>query len=242
MVQKDVFQPRKQLQPPDVILLSQLLESDTLITGQLVGREFKMTAYDYFDGGLLWEQTLLLHPSVPVEQQLKEAAVKLIHDFVASLPGQGNQILDPLINRPVYEEGDIKLAKMDVGANSRVADKDAIQWIRVERIGSGPLFGSGGRVEVIAEGEVLKSENGILTAEIKRAKNIEDLQVYTLVRLPKEAEFLTAQYGLKSENALKPELRYNPMPPAREQEDKGKPLFAALAGIASIAALLLLAL
>lgn len=242
MVQKDVYQPRKTLEPPDVILLSQLLDSDVLITSQLVGRDLTMIAYDYFDGGILWQQTLSLHPSIPIEQQLKESAKQLIRDFIASLPSQGHVILDPLINTPVYEEGDIHLAKGDAGANSRVTERDTIQWIRIERVGSGPLFGSGGRIEVIGEGQVLKVENGILTSEIKRTKNLQDIQTFTLIRLPKEAEFLTTQYSLKSDKVLKPELRYNPLPPTTEQDDKGKPLFAALAGIASIVALLLLAL
>lgn len=242
MIQKDVFQPRKDLSPPDVILLSQLLDSDTLITSQLVGRELKMSAYDHFDGGLLWEQSLTLHPSIPIDQQLKGSAQTLIRDFIAALPGQGHVILDPLINQAVYEEGDLKISKQDVGANSRVADKDPIQWIQLERTGNGPLFGSGGRVTVVADGEILKSENGILTAEIKRVKEISQIRTLTLIRLPKEVDFLHEQFALKNEKALKPELRYNPMPPATEQDDKGKPLFAALAAIGSVVALLLLAL
>lgn len=243
MVQKDVFQPRGDLQPPDVILLSQLLDAEVLITMQLVSRTLRMTAYDSYDGGLLWTESIDLHPSLPIEKQLKDSGLRLSRDFIASLPSQGHTILDPLINRAVYEEGDVRLAKVDVGANSRTAEKDVIQWIRVDRLNEQALFGSGGRIEVIAEGEVLKADKGILTVEIKRAKQLSDVQAFTLVRIPREAEFLTEQFALRGKTqALKPELRYNPMPPAKDQEEEGKPLFAALTAIASMIALLLLAL
>jgi hypothetical protein len=243
MVQKDVFQPRGELQPPDVILLSQLLDAEVLITMRLVGRTLKMTAYDSYDGGLLWGESLELHPSIPIEKQLKDEGLRLSRDFIANLPSQGHTIVDPLINRAVYEEGDVRLAKVDVGANSRTAEKDVVQWIRVERLNEQSLFGSGGRIEVIAEGEVLKAEKGILTVEIKRAKQLSDIQAFTLIRIPREVEFLNEQFGIKGKTrSLKPELRYNPMPPAKDQEQKGKPLFAALTAIASVIGLLLLAL
>lgn len=241
LVQKDVFQPRSKLQPSDAILLGQLLDSDALMLMSLKGRDLHTSVYSRFDGSILWTSQLQFHPSLPVDEQLTDVAVKLTRDFIAKVPYQGFQILDPLINKPVFEEGDVKLAKVDVGGNTRIVEGDLIQWVVVERTTGAPLFVGGARLDVIAEGQVAKNDNGILLVEIKRAKDIDLLKKDSLVRAPKEVEHLNINYALQSNRALAPELRYTPLPPARSEHEETKPLLSALVGIANAALFLLLA-
>ena len=65
-----------------------------------------------------------------VEETLN-AALKLIQDFVASVPYQGFQIVDPLIAKPVFEEGRAMFAKVEVGKDAQIQKGDPVQWIRL---------------------------------------------------------------------------------------------------------------
>lgn len=242
LVQKDALQPRSKLSPSDAILLGQLLESDALILMGIKNREVTITVYACVDGSLLWTRALPLHPSLPIEKQLVDSSLKLIRDFIASIPFHGLQILDPLIGKPVFEEGDVRLAKVDVGSNTRVVAGDPVQWVSVEKTTGAPLFIGGAQTNVIAEGEVIKNENGILLVEIKRLKSLDLLKTHSLLRLPKEAEFLATNHALQTSNPLAPELRYTPLPPSRPEGEKSKPLVTALVSIANFLAFLLLAL
>lgn len=241
LVQKDALQPRSKFSPSDAILLGQLLESDALVLMTLKNRELTMTVYGCIDGAVVWTGTLSLHPSLPIEKQIEETAVKLVRDFISAIPFHGLQILDPLIGRPVFEEGDVRLSKVDVGSNTRVAVGDSAQWISIEKTANAPLYLNGGRINVIAEGEVVRNDNGILLIELKRFKDIKLLTTNSLVRLPKEAEYLTANFALQNSRSLSPELRYTPLPAARPSSEETKPLVTALASIANFIALLLLA-
>ncbi len=241
LIQKDVMQPRSKLSASDGILLGQLLESDGLVLMSLKNRQLTMTVYTCVDGSVLWTGSLALHASLPIEKQTEDSAVKLIRDFIATVPYHGLQILDPLIGRPVYEEGDVRLSKVDVGSNTRAAVGDSVQWINIEKTTNAPLFLTGSRSNVIAEGEIVKNENGILLVELKRLKDVNLLTTNSLVRLPKEAEFLNANYALQTSRNLAPELRYSPLPPARPANEETKPLVAALVAIANFVGFLLLA-
>lgn len=241
LIQKDVYQSRSKLNPSDAILLSQLLEADVLFTMSINNKELSMTAYSHFDGSKLWQGFLNLHPSLPAEKQLEEVSVKLIRDFIAAIPYHGLQIQDPLIGKPIFEEGDIRLAKIDVGSNSRAVEGDVVQWVQIDKMTTAPLFSGGGQMEIYAEGEVIKNENGILLVELKRVKDLSKLTTNSLIRLPKEADFLNSNYALSGTRALTPELRYSPLPPATPVSAETKPLVTALVSIANFAALLLLA-
>jgi hypothetical protein len=241
LVQKDVYQPRSKLTPPDAILLGQLLDCDGLMVTSLKGRELISNVYSRYDGSIIWTSQVQLHPSIPIEEQLADVAVKQVRDFIATIPYHGFEIVDPIINKPVFEEGDVKLAKVDVGGNSRAVEGDTVQWVTIEKTTSSPLLQGGSHLDVVAEGQVVKNENGILLVEVKRARDISLLKQNTLVRLPKETEYLNANYAMQSNRALSPEVRFTPLPPTHPESEETKPLVAAIAGIANAALFLLLA-
>ncbi|MEQ1877196.1 MAG: hypothetical protein ABL958_11150, partial [Bdellovibrionia bacterium] len=150
MIRKDVFQPRKEMEPADIVLLGKLLDAQGLIVTFLKDRQLQMVVYNGETGVTLWRNQYQLHPSVPISDQLESAALKLIQDFVSSVPYQGFQIVDPLLGRPVFEEGRAMYAKVEVGSDATVQKGDAVQWVRLT--GSSPLFQEGGQVTIVAEG------------------------------------------------------------------------------------------
>ncbi len=239
MEQKDVFQPRGKLSPPDCILLGKLLDAHALISIELKDRTLVFYAYSAQDGFLLWKNTLLLHPSLPIEKQIEQATLGLTQQFVASIPYQGHQILDPLIGRDVYEEGDIHLAKVEIPMDSKVSSGDPIQWIRVTRQNPGALFINGGLVTVIAEGRVIKKERNILTVQVERQKDLNILRKNTPIRFPQEEKRL--QKLLSESTRLSLDIVKSEMKSRDTKSQETKPLLTALASIANIAVFILLA-
>ena len=176
LVKSDVFAPRGELQPADTVILGKLLDAHALITGQLKGRILSMQAYDGSNGVVLWRKESTMHPSLKVSDQFAATARKLINDFIASIPYQGFQQVDPLIGKPLYEEGDVTVAQVDVGVSSKVAAGDPVQWIKVTAFNASPLFQGGAKITVFAEGRVLKLDQGIATVEVLRATKINEIK------------------------------------------------------------------
>src|SRR5690606_11007758 len=99
-----------------------------------------------------------INSSRPISKQIEDLAVALTRDFLATLPYQGFQIVDPINQEPIIEEGQNLLARIDVGAKSLAKPGQNIQWLEINRQSPAPLFQGGGQFKVIAEGEVLKTE------------------------------------------------------------------------------------
>jgi hypothetical protein len=238
MQQKDVFQPRENLTAPDAILLGKLLDADALVVTELQERKIIFRAFSGRDGFLLWNKELHLHPSLPIDKQLEPATIDLIDQFVASFPYQGHQIIDPLIGKAIYEEGDIRLAKVEVSENLQVKPGDNVNWIQVHRQSNKPLFINGGQVSVIAEGEVVSKDRGVLTVKLNRSKDLNELHKDALIAIPQESQRLQAL--LDDSTKLSVDVVRTPL---KDMTQKGedRPLLSALAGIANIALLLLLA-
>ena len=243
VVKSDNFIARGTLEPADVILLGKLLDAHAIVTGRLDGRKLAMKAYDSSNGVLLWRQDYQLHPSIAIQDQLPSAARKVIADFIASVPYQAFQIVDPLIGAAMYEEGNLKLAQIDVGISGGAQINDPVQWIRIDSESFKPLFQGGARIDAFAEGKIVKIERGIATVEMMRMEKGSSIREYDLVRLPREYDRLQQQFaiqeGLRSSPA--PGLLAPEAAPMEAMIKERRPLAAVISWVASVAAFLLLA-
>lgn len=237
--QKDVYQPRGELKPADVILLSKLLDSHGIVTTFLEERTLKMVVYEGENGRVLWQQELRLQPSVPIEDQLATAATRLARDFMGSVPYQGYVQTDSLRGDPVYREGKHYLLQINVGqADLEIADP--VQIVRIYSDQLKPLFTHGANIEVIAEGKVVKKEKDYFIVELVRYNKINLIKEGSLVRLPKEFKRVQDQYGLTGRYSS-PELIDAGLKAAQEEEKEKRPLILSLTFIANFVALMLLA-
>jgi hypothetical protein len=244
MVKNEAFQSRSSLEPADAIVLGRLLDAHALVVGELNNRTLSMTVYDAANGFILWSKTTELRVTTAASDQLPKAAKKLIGDFIASVPYQAFQSVDPLIGRATYSDGSSTLSQIDVGLESAVQVGDAVQWVRISYESNKPVFQGGGKITAIAEGRVVKVAQGIATVEITRAVRRDLIKEFSLVRLPREVERLQDKFAIK-DNELKsttdltllaPEAA--PMETVRKER---KPLLTTGSVLASIAAFLLLA-
>lgn len=236
--QKDVYQPRGELRPADVILLSKLLDSHGIIVTFLTDRTLKMIVYEGENGRVLWEQEMRLQPSVPIDDQLSAATTRLTRDFMASIPYQGYVQVDSLRGEPVYREGKHNLLQINVGsADLQIADQ--VQIIRIFSDQLKPLFTHSANIEVIAEGKVVKKEKDYFIVELVRYNKINLIKEGSLVRVPKELKRVQDQYGMG--RYAEPELIDMGLKSAQEEEKEKRPLILSLTFIANIVAILLLA-
>jgi hypothetical protein len=243
LVKSDVFQPRRDLEPADAIILGKLLDAHALVTFQLQERRLLMTVYDGGNGSTIWRKGLSLHPSLPMADQLPQIAKRMVADFIASIPYQGFTVIDSLIGQAVYEEGDVKLSQIDLGLSTQAQIGDVVQWIRISATTTDPVFQGGSKTVVFAEGKIVKIEQGIAVVEIQRASSLKELKEYSLVRIPREAERLAKAFAI-SENprtTLTPALVSPEAAPMQQLAKERKPLANTLSIITSIAAFLLLA-
>lgn len=243
MTQKDVYQARKTIAPTDVILLSKVLDADCVISIYVNNQTLKMSAYSGEDGFLLWENSININPSIPTAKQIESLSTKLAKDFMASFPYQGFQILDPLIGKAVYEEGDVLLAKIDVGAKSAVQVGEQVQWLGIERQSSKALFQGGAALKIYAEGSIVKVENQTALVEIKRTTDVKLLGEKSLISIPSEFSRLQTEYALIDQSAPRVTtlMLNSPMYPTETKSSQSKPLLTALASVASLVAMVLLA-
>jgi hypothetical protein len=243
LVKSDVFQPRRDLEPADAIILGKLLDAHALVTFQLQERRLLMTVYDGGNGTTIWRRGLTLHPSLPMGDQLPQVAKRMVDDFVATIPYQGFTVIDSLIGQAVYEEGDVKLAQVDLGLATQAQSGDVVQWIRIVPTSVDPLFQGGSKTIVFAEGKIAKVDQGVAVVEIQRASSIKDLKEYSLVRVPKEAERLAKAFAIGDglRTTLTPSLVAPEAAPMDQIAKERKPLATTLSIIASVASFLLLA-
>lgn len=243
LVKSDVFQPRRDLEPADAIILGKLLDAHALVTFQLQDRRLLMTVYDGGNGVTIWRKGVTMHPSLPMADQLPQVAKRMVDDFIAAIPYQGFTIVDSLIGQPVYEEGDVKLAQIDLGLTTQAQIGDVVQWIRITGTTVDPLFQGGSKTTVFAEGKIVKIEQGIAVVEIQRASSIKDLKEFALVRIPREADRLAKAYAIRDNprTTLTAELVAPEAAPMEQLSKERKPLATTLSIISSVAAFLLLA-
>ncbi|MEK6554725.1 MAG: hypothetical protein AABZ31_05765, partial [Bdellovibrionota bacterium] len=194
---KDVYQPRGELLPADAIILGRLLDSHALVTTVVRDGEVRMQAYETQSGTILWQKRAAFNPTTPASKQLQDLSVRLIYDFVASVPYHGSVIIDALSGRTVFQEGEKNLFRADVGVSSAIVSGATVQVIRLNQKSLKPQFEEGVEIEILAEGRVVKVENNIITAELVRAKAGYEVTDGELVRIPEEFERLQKSFSLK---------------------------------------------
>ncbi len=245
LIKKDVYQKRKELKPADAIILGQLLDAHAVMTTFLDKRTMHMHAYETKNGLLLWKSKIKLHPSLPVQEQLEDAGVKLVNDFMASVPYQGYLFLDKIVGKPVYQDGSDYMIKAKLSELSRAKVGDIAQIIKLKSKTFDPLFLNATDLEIVAEGRIVKLEKyGVVTILLERHIDLNNFKEYDLVRIPSEykriSELFKIQDGLKKRIGSE---YYSPeVTEETEKVKERKPLIAALTFIVNIAAFLLLAL
>jgi len=243
LMQKDVYQARAKLSPADAIILGKLLDANALVSTWVDDRVLYMRVYEGEYGRPLWEHQLVLQPSLPVAEQLKPAVVKLMNDFIASIPYHGFVVLDPLKGRPVYQEGRRLLVKAEIGVNAEVDVGDQAQLIRIYSDHLKPLFTHGASIEVFAEGRVVEHNRESILIELDRMNRSSGVEEGTMVRLPRELKRLQQYYAMQDslKTKIDPEFFSPGMTSAKQKVEEQKPLVASLMFIANLAAFLLLA-
>ena len=202
MVNRGVFQPRKQLKPADVIILSKILDAEALIITYVKERSFFMRVFDGESGYLLWQGDAEFHPAVSINDQLIRVSTQMMNSFMSALPYQGFQIVDDVVGKALFEDKGKTYAKVFVGNTSKLNIGDDAQWVDVQGETSRAFFGDTLQVTVIAEGKITVIKENIVTIEVDRMKNPDDLIQNSLVRFPEEMNRLKELYstGEKSSN------------------------------------------
>ena len=243
MMQKDVYQPRRELSPADAIILGQLLDAHGLMTFFIKDRELHLRVYDGSVGRLLWSYQFKLHASSPMAEQLPLATEKLIKDFIAAIPYQGFVFEDPLKGAPVFKEEDQKLFYAHIGTQSGAEVGDQVQLIRVESDRLKMLFGPDLRFEVFAEGSIIGLDRELALVRLERVTNVDEIRSEVLVRLPGEAKRLRELFRLQQGVAVLDTGKVSTaMQQLKDQEiQETKPMVTSLSWLGNLALFLLLA-
>lgn len=243
MQAKEVFQPRAELKPADAIILGRILDANALMSTYLADHTLNMRVYETKNGLTLWQTSIELHPTIPISKQLKEASARLLADFIAAIPYQGHVVVDPLVGKPTYNEGEKLFFKADVGLNTQVTVGDSVQVVRVNATSMNPMFQTGMNVEVYSEGNVVKVDRQIITVQVTRRQNNAEIKTDALVRIPDELRRMREAYGM-TEDPMKNvgiEMYRNSGDDLSDKEKERQPLITSLAWIGNLALILVLA-
>jgi hypothetical protein len=243
LVKNDALQARGELEPADALILGKLLDAHALITLQLNDRKLSMQVYDTVSGFVLYQKQVNLQSSQTIADQLSSFVRRLVADFLAVIPYEGYTMVDSFVGRAVFKENDANLAYVDFGAGSGIQVGDVVQWIKIKSTSFSPVFQGGAQQTVIADGKVVRIEDGLAVTEILRANNLKDIREYSLVRVPRIAEKLLAENTIKEtqKTTLTPELIAPEANPELRAAKERRPLLTTLGFIGSIAGYLLLA-
>ncbi len=224
-------------------MLGKLLDAHALITGKLDGHRLTLSVYDASFGLLLWQNSIEMHVSRPLEDQIVDAGKKLIHDFMAAIPYQGFQVIDSLRGKATFEDADEIRTEVQIGTQSQVQVGDIAQWIHLYHRTTEALFQGGGETKAFAEGKVVLIDKGIATIQLIRATSLDDIKEYALVRFPKEAERVKVEYALKEAlpGRLSTSLVVSDLEKMKAVAKERRPLVTTLSFVGSVTAILLLA-
>ena len=186
MINRGVFQPRKDLKPADAIILGKILDAQALVVSYVKDREFYIKVFDGENGYVLWQGQIGFHPAISINDQIVKAATKSVTDFRLSLPYQGFQVIDETLDKPVYEEGSKKFAQVFVGGGSAAKIGDPVQWVKVTGDSSGAFLNSSPVVTTVAEGQISEIKNDRAVVEITKLSAESVLVENALVRFPME--------------------------------------------------------
>lgn len=243
LVQKDVYDPRTELDPADAILLGRLLDAQLLVTSEISDKTFTMRVYLTGKGDLAWQKAITFHPALPIIEQIEDVSLKVLGDFITSIPYQAFVVKDSLKETVLYKEKGDLFVHVYVGSKNQSGEGDLIQFIDVRTQNDKPLFQEGGFVEVFAEGHVVEKSSEVLKVKLSRYVKGVDWVEGMAVRIPKEYQRLRESIGVGESISINPHsLGVNPEMISNEEELKeSKPLVSSLFFIGSLALFLVLA-
>ncbi|HRK06702.1 MAG TPA: hypothetical protein PLZ57_02940 [Pseudobdellovibrionaceae bacterium] len=244
LMRADSFQARGQMEAADVVILSKHLNAEAVFTLRLEGRRLILAAWEGRSGHLLWDRSTELHASILIREQIGKVARELTREFIAAIPYQGIGLVDSLTGQAVVEDGDLRIARVELGQGTELGEGDLVQWINLERVNLKPLLSGGLQARVLAEGRILKIEDRVAQVELTRIQDLRSVRSGAPVRIPKEAERLAALVKFKDQQVggagLAPLLALEGVK-AEESSSQKKPLATTLSILGSLAAVLLLA-
>lgn len=242
MINRGVFQPRKLLKPADVIILSKILDAQMLVTVFIEERTLKLKVYEGENGYLLWQGDAQFHPAIAINDQLIRVSTMLMNQFIAEIPYQGFVIVDEMMEKPVYQNGDDKMAQVFVGKSSKVVAGDPVQFVEISGQVGQAFFNDNPMIDIIAEGTVTDVKDDKAFVKIDKAKNLSDVKLETLVRFPQEMSRLKEIYqqGDKSAN-LSSEYLSNELTDVKDLHNDHPAAASALNWIAGVLGFFLLA-
>ena len=242
MINRGVFQPRRNLKPADVIILGKILDAEAMLVTYLENRTLKMRVYESENGSSLWESSVELHPAIPLNDQLIKASQKLVQDFILAVPYQGYQVIDSEIEKPFFEIDGQKHVWVFHGSGSSLLVGDPVQWIDVQGEPGKPFFNSNLRVEIIGEGKVVSLKGNLAEVVVDKIRQLSDLKENALVRFPGEMAKLKIQYTGNDHGAsLSSEYLSSELKSPKELEGGHHPTAMTLAFLGNIALIVLLA-
>jgi hypothetical protein len=244
MINRGVFQPRKNLKPADAIILGKILDAQALVSCWVEERKLKMKVFEGETGATLWESEAEFHPAISIQDQLIKLSLRLMNDFIYSLPYQAYQIIDDVIGKPVYDRDAKKFAQVFLGLNHKIEVGDLAQWLVVTGDSTQTILNSAPKITVIAEGTVTKIMNDRAEIAIQKMRVLAELKESSLVRFPKELSRLKDMYSGASDervSSLSNEYLSSEIRNVSETNHETHPTVTALAFIVNIAGLILLA-
>lgn len=241
LLQKDVFQARSALDAADAIVLGKLLDAHALMTFSLEGRKFSLRVYEGEYGRSLWFRTLELSLSLPLKEQLANAAVRLVNDFIAAIPYQGFVVRDELRGRILYTEKSQTRFLVRVPEGTVLEPGDKAQIIRLVSDSLKPLFSVETPIEVVGEGEVISFQNGVVAVKLLRIVQGLNLKEGALIRLPRERERLQEAFQIANRIRLDTTFVSPEMTVQSEEVAERRPLITSLVFFLNLAVFLLLA-
>ena len=242
MINRGVFQARKNLKPADVIILSKILDAQALIVSFMEERTLHFLVYDGENGYLLWESQEVFHPAMPIADQLVRISSKLVTQFEAAIPYQGFQVVDEVIGRPVYEQNEKRYAHVNIGNNSQIKVGDQAQWIQVTGNVGEAFFNSTAKITVVAEGKVDKIQGQTAIVELEKIRDLADLKENSLVRFPMETDRLKDMFTNEDKiSSLSNEYLSSELKNANDFKEGHNATVSALAWIVNIAGFILIA-
>ncbi len=243
MQQKDVFQARAELTPSDAIILGEILDAHLLVTTVIENKKLSMFIYESLFGRLVWKAERTMPASIPTSEQLPDLTNKLVKDFMASIPFQGFVFVDPLIGKVVYAKEKDSFLQVEVGEDVLVEAGDDVQLLKLNYNYGSPLFMGGATVEVFAEGKVSLVNHNIITVQLLRATDLQQIKEESLVRFPKEVKRMKELFRL-SENLksrVDPESFAPGMKALTREQTENKALITSVAFLLNIIGVLLVA-
>lgn len=208
MINRGVFQPRKELKPADAIILAKILDAQALVVSFVKDREFFVKVFDGENGYVLWQGQIGFHPAISINDQIVKAATKSMTDFRLSLPYQGFQVVDETIDKPIYEEGNKKFSQVFIGSGSSIKVGDPVQWVKVTGDSSNSFLNSSPVVTTVAEGQVTEIKSDRAVVELTKMSSDSVIVENALIRFPMEVKRLTEMYAGADNATSKLEAEY----------------------------------